>query len=104
MAVVGAAGTWGRHYTRAYAQHPGCELVALVDRARDRRQILAQRYGVGAVYDAVEELLVRDVPDIVSAILPVAQTHDAVIACAKAGVKVVSCEKPRGAAATCWWS
>ena len=39
-------------------------------------------------------MLAREVPDVVSAILPVAHTHDVVIACAEAGVKVVSCEKP----------
>ncbi len=94
VAVVGGAGTWGRHYLRAYAEHPDCEVIALVDRARDRRQQFAQHYGVEAVYDTVDELLARDVPDIVSAILPVAYTHDAVIACAEAGVRVVSCEKP----------
>ena len=94
VAVVGGAGTWGRFYVRAFAEHPDCEIVALVDRARDRRQAFADRYGVKAVYDTVDELLARDVPDIVSAILPVAYTHDAVIACAEAGVRVVSCEKP----------
>jgi predicted dehydrogenase len=94
VAVVGGAGTWGRYYLRAFAEHPDCEIVALVDRARDRRQAFATRYGIEAVYDTVDELLARDVPDIVSAILPVAYTYDAVIACAEAGVKVVSCEKP----------
>ena len=94
VAVVGGAGTWGRHYLRAFAEHPDCEIVALVDRARDRRQAFAAHYGVEAVYDTVDELLARDVPDMVSAILPVAYTHDAVIACAEAGVKVVSCDKP----------
>ena len=37
VAVVGGAGTWGRHYLHAYAEHPDCEIVALVDRTRDRR-------------------------------------------------------------------
>jgi len=36
----------------------------------------------------------REVPDIVSLILPAAYTYGAVIACAEAGVRVVSCEKP----------
>ncbi len=36
VAVVGGAGTWGRRYLRAYANHPDCEIIALVDRARDR--------------------------------------------------------------------
>ena len=94
VALVGAAGTWGRYYLRTYAGHPDCEIVALVDRARDRRGAFADRYGVEAVYDTVEDLLVREVPDIVSLVLPAAYTYGAVIACAEAGVRVVSCEKP----------
>ena len=94
VAVVGGAGAWGRRYLEAYAGHPDCEIVALVDQARDRRQEFADHYGIDAVFDSVENLLAREVPDIVSAILPVAYTHDAVIACAEAGVRVVSCEKP----------
>jgi predicted dehydrogenase len=94
VAIVGGAGTWGRFYTQAYAAHAECEIVALVDRAADRREALAAHYNVQATYDTVEDLLSRDIPDIVSAILPVAYTHDTVIACAEAGVKVVSCEKP----------
>ena len=91
---MGGAGTWGRYYLHAFAAHPDCEVVALVDRARQRRQVFAARYGIEATYDTVDELLVREVPDIVSAILPTAYTYDAVIACAEAGVRVVSCEKP----------
>ena len=94
VAVVGGAGTWGRYYLRAYAEHPNCEIIALVERARDRRQAFADRYGVKAVFDTVEELLAREVPDIVSAIVPVDQNYDTMVACAEAGVRVASCEKP----------
>ncbi len=94
VAVVGGAGTWGRFYLRAYAAHPGCEVIALVDRAKDRRQAFADRYGVPATFDDLEELLRREVPEVVSAILPVARSHPAVLACAEAGVRVVSIEKP----------
>lgn len=94
VAVVGGAGTWGRHYLRAYAEHPDCEIIALVDRARDRRQAFADRYGIKGVYDTVDELLAKEIPDIVSAIVPVAHNYATVVACAEAGVRVVSCEKP----------
>ncbi len=94
VAIIGGAGTWGRFYTQAYAAHPECEIVALVDQAVERRQTLAAHYAIQSTYNTVEELLACDLPDIVSAILPVAYTHDTVIACAEAGVKVVSCEKP----------
>ena len=94
VAVVGGAGTWGRKYLRAYANHPACEIVALVDRAEDRRQTFADRYDIGTVFDTLEDLLDREIPDIVSVILPTSHNPGAVIACAEAGVKVVSCEKP----------
>ena len=94
VAVVGGAGTWGRFYLRAYANHPDCEIVALVDRARDRRGAFADRYGVETVFDTVDQLLAEEVPDIVSIILPVGLNPETVIACAEAGVKAVSCEKP----------
>ena len=94
VAIVGGAGTWGRYYLRAYAEHPDCEIVALVDRAKERREEFAERHGVETVFDSLDELLAREVPDIVSIILPVAHNFETVAACAKAGVRVVSCEKP----------
>ncbi|MFH1570921.1 MAG: Gfo/Idh/MocA family oxidoreductase [Gemmatimonadota bacterium] len=94
VAVVGGAGMWGRHYLRTYAERPDCEVVGLVDRARERREEFARRHGVSATYDSVEELLAVTVPDIVSAIVPVGQNWPVVKACAEAGVRVVSCEKP----------
>ena len=99
VAVVGAAGTWGRYYTRAYAAHPNCTIVGLVDRARERRDVIARRYGipydfVEKVYDDLDSLLAAEVPDIVSAVVPVGQNYPCVTACARAGVRVVSCEKP----------
>ena len=48
----------------------------------------------GEVLDTLEELLKRETPDIVANILPVRLSRDAVIACAEAGAKAVSCEKP----------
>ena len=94
VAVVGGAGQWGNMYLRAYAQHPDCEVIALVDTARDRRQAFADEYGIKVVLDTLDDLLAVETPDIVSMILPVGQAHGAVIACAQAGVRVVSCEKP----------
>ena len=67
VTVVGGAGTWGRCYVYVYARHPDCEVVGLVDRAGDRRQMFADRYGITQVYDRLEDLLAEDLPDIVSA-------------------------------------
>ncbi len=94
VAVIGGAGTWGRHYLHAYARHPDCEVVGLVDRSSDRRQRFADQYGIEKVYDCLEALLAEDLPDIVSAVIPVESNPETVIACAEAGVRVVSCEKP----------
>ena len=94
VAIAGGAGTWGRFYTQAYNAHPEVEVVALVDRAVDRGRTFAAHFGIQQVFSSIDELLAHEIPDIVSAILPVAYTHDTVIACAEAGVKVVSCEKP----------
>ena len=94
VAVVGGAGTWGRFYTQAYAARADCEIIALVDRAQERRERFAAHYGIERTFDSIEELLAEEVPDVVSASIPVAYIHDTVIACAVAGVKAVSCEKP----------
>ncbi len=85
---------WGRHYLRAYAQHPYCEIVALVDQAKDRRAEAAAHYGIDTALDSLDDLLERDKPDIISVALPVALNRESVIACAEAGISVVSCEKP----------
>lgn len=94
VAIVGGAGSWGRNYTRAFVEHPGCEVVGLVENAGDRAAAFAAHYGIETVYRDVDALLAGVVPEIVSAILPVKYIHDVVIACAEAGVKVISCEKP----------
>ena len=91
VAVVGAAGTWGRYYLGAYAAHPDVEIVALIDTA-ERVAELGNRFAV-KTFGTVEELLEVMVPDIVSAVVPVSQNFPIVAACAEAGVRVVSCEK-----------
>jgi len=93
-AVVGGAGDWGRHYLRAYHINRDCRLIAVVDKARERRKVFADRYQIPEQFDTVHDLLQSMVPDIVSIILPVSQTYKAVMRCAEAGVGVISCEKP----------
>jgi predicted dehydrogenase len=94
VAMVGGAGIWGRYYLRAFAAHPNCKIVALVDTARERRQAFAERYGIEKTCDTVDQLLADEIPDIVSTSIPVGHNHAVVTTCARAGVKVVSCEKP----------
>ena len=78
---------------RAYAERADCD-VTLVDRAGERAREFADHHGVATVLEDLDDLLAHHVPDVVSAILPVSQTYGAVMACAEAGVKVISCEKP----------
>jgi len=94
VAVVGAAGYWGRKYAKAYAEHPSCDLYAIADTAKDRRGDFAEWYGVSEVYDTVEALLEDGIPDICTISLPVSASYHAVLACAAAGVPVITCEKP----------
>ncbi len=82
VAMVGGAGSWGRRYLAAYAEREDCEIIALVDRARERGQMFADHFGVKTVLDSVDDLLAMEVPDIVSISLPVAHSWKAVIACA----------------------
>ena len=93
VAVVGCAGMWGRHYLRTFAQRDDCDVV-LVDPSRERARQFADHFGVEEVIDSLGELLKRETPDIVATILPVRHSYEAVLACAEAGVKAVSCEKP----------
>ncbi|NKB65595.1 MAG: hypothetical protein GKR89_00915 [Candidatus Latescibacteria bacterium] len=94
VALVGGAGTWGSKYLAAYAAHPDCQVVALVDTAAQRRADFARHYDIAQHCDHIDVLFARQVPDIVSAIVPVAANPAIVSACARAGVRVVSCEKP----------
>lgn len=44
VAVIGGTGYWGAYIMRAYARHPRCRIVALVDTAADRLAAF-QSYG-----------------------------------------------------------
>lgn len=50
VAVVGV-GHLGQHHARIYADHPRCELVAVVDNDQKTAQKIAKQYGTEAVYD-----------------------------------------------------
>ena len=93
-AVVGAAGYWGSYYTKAFASHPACNLYAIADTAKDRRRMFAERYDIPSVFDTTEDMLRSGPPDICTISLPVSESYKAVLACAEAGVPVITCEKP----------
>ena len=95
VAVVGC-GWMGVYYVEAYSQYPDTEIVGIVESNPQRRKEIAERFGVRAAYADVETLLRDSVPDVVSIVTPTKYFKDVVIACAEAGVKGLSVEKPIG--------
>ena len=73
---------------------PTQKLSAIVDANAQRRDVLGARFSVDALYSDVETLLRNIVPDIAVVVTPTKYMKDAVIACAEAGVKGISTEKP----------
>jgi predicted dehydrogenase len=87
----------GQGYVRAYSSRPDTEVVAIAEYNDDRRTAVGERFGVNALYKDVTELLKDDVPDIAAVVTPTKFMKEAVIACAEAGVKGVSTDKPLAA-------
>ena len=93
VAVIGC-GRMGQIYAEAYATYPDTEIVAIAEHNPDRLKVVGERFGVQALYRDAEELVREVVPDVVSVVTPTKYIRDAVIACAEAGVKGISAEKP----------
>ena len=93
VAIIGC-GRMGQNYAEAYTTYPDTEIVAIVDANAQRRDVLGTRFGVAALYSDVETLLKDVVPDIAVVVTPTKYMKDIVIACAEAGVKGISTEKP----------
>lgn len=93
VAIIGC-GRMGQNYAEAYTTYPDTEIVAIVDANAQRRDILGTRFGIAALYPDVETLLRDIVPDVAVVVTPTKYMKDAVIACAEAGVKCISTEKP----------
>jgi predicted dehydrogenase len=93
VAIVGC-GSMGQIYADAYSTYPDCEIVAIAEYNPDRLRAVGEKYGVKALYKDVNALLRDNVPDIVAVITPTKHYKEAVLACAQAGVKGVSTDKP----------
>ncbi len=93
VAIIGC-GRMGQNYAQAYTTYPDTQIVAIADINAERRQILGTRFNVAALYPDAETLLREVVPDIAAIVTPTKYMRDAVIACAEAGVKGISTEKP----------
>ncbi len=93
VAIIGC-GRMGQNYAEAYTTYPDTEIIAIVDANVQRREVLGTRFDVAALYPDVETLLRDFVPDIAVVVTPTKYMKDVVIACAEAGVKGISTEKP----------
>ncbi len=93
VAIIGC-GRLGQYYSEVYRALPDTELVAIAEWNPDRRQVVGKRFGVKALYRDVHALLKEIVPDVAAVVTPTKFMKDAVIACAEAGVKGVSTDKP----------
>jgi predicted dehydrogenase len=93
VAIIGC-GRMGQQYAEAYSTYPDTEVVAIAEHNPERRAAVGERFGVKALYPDYESLLRDDVPDLVAIITPSKYYRDAVIACAEAGVKGISTDKP----------
>ncbi len=93
VAVIGC-GRMGQEYLKAYTTYPDTQVVALVDPQPDRLKAVGERFGVKALFSNPDKLLSEIVPDVAAVVTPVKYLKYAVIACAQAGVKGISTEKP----------
>ena len=93
VAIIGC-GRMGQNYAAAYTTYPDTEIVAIADANAERRKVLGTRFNVAALYPNVETLLANNVPDIAVVVTPTKYMKDTVLACAEAGVKGISTEKP----------
>lgn len=93
VAIVGC-GRMGQHYAEVYQALPNTELVAIAEYNAERRRAMGERFGVIALFPDAESMLREVVPDIAAVVLPGKYIKDAVVACAQAGVRGVSTDKP----------
>jgi len=93
VAIIGC-GRMGQHYAKAYMTYPDTEIVAIAEHNPERRKAVGERFGVTALYPDAYALLSDVVPDIAAVVTPTKYMKEAVIACAQAGVKGVSTDKP----------
>ncbi|MEE3258293.1 MAG: Gfo/Idh/MocA family oxidoreductase [Candidatus Latescibacterota bacterium] len=83
------------NHAAALVQHPSCQLVAGVNRGRDKLEAFGERFGVRALYRDYQQMLAEIQPDIC-----IVATHpelhaEMVEGCAQAeATKAIICEKP----------
>jgi predicted dehydrogenase len=96
FAVFGT-GFWSRFQLAAWQELDGVQCVALYNRTRARAEALADAFGVPAVYDDPEELLLNEQLDFVDVITNV-ETHSQFVHLVAAHGLPVICQKPMATA------
>jgi predicted dehydrogenase len=96
VAIIGC-GRMGQLFAEVYRAMPDTEIAAIAEWNPDRRRAVGERFGVKALYRDVNDLLKDMTPDLAAVITPTKFMKEAVIACAEAGVKGVSTDKPMAA-------
>ena len=93
LGIIGC-GRMGQYYAEVYRALPDIELVAIAEWNDERRKVVGERFGVKALFKDANAMLRDVVPDLAAVITPTKFMKEAVIACAEAGVKGVSTDKP----------
>ncbi len=92
FAMMGA-GFWAPYQLAGWMETGRAECIAVYNRTRSRAEALAQRFGIGRVYDDPQEMLAREKVDFVDIVTAV-ETHATYTEmAARAGLPVV-CQKP----------
>ena len=92
FAMVGA-GFWSQFQLAGWLEAGGCECVAVCDRAADKVEALAGRFGIHRTYGDVEELLEKEELDFLDVVTSPDTHPELVLAAAARGIPVV-CQKP----------
>lgn len=92
FALLGA-GFWARYQLAAWQEIEGAECIAICDPAVDKAEALAREWGINAVYDSAEALLLEETLDFVDIVTPV-ETHAPLVELAATHGLGVICQKP----------
>jgi len=99
-AVIGCGGR-GRSHAAAYSNIGEADLVACCDLAPDRREPVAEQFGIPAYADA-DEMIRSEEPDIVHIVTRPTARVDLMTVVAEADVPLCTVEKPIATAVTDW--
>lgn len=92
--IIGASGGRARHHALAYRHQRRAKLVAVSARTVDKRDELADAFGVAARYDDYREMLTCERPDVVHVNTPPDARLELLEQIAAAGVPAAIIEKP----------